>query len=208
MSHEDPDRPAETRRSLLRWSADKLHPRPEGEITRGAYSEVQRIWTAVRRIIAALLLLTVGFGMGALLTYLRAAAVNSRLHDVACIALKYTPPQTDFHHDLAQLYPDCPAYQTPAPHPVPSHHHHNKPSSEPLRSPVARENPRGSTTTAPGATRTQTATVATTAPGQTVTVTRTASGRTISRTITVTRTTTAPAIPGLICGVLGRCRSR
>lgn len=37
--------------------------------------------------------------------------VDSRLENLACLALHYTPPLSPFHQDLQRQYPHCPRYQ-------------------------------------------------------------------------------------------------
>jgi hypothetical protein len=44
----------------------------------------------------------------------RQEEIDGKLLNLACLALHYTPPDTQFHRDLAAQYPNCPKYH-PAP---------------------------------------------------------------------------------------------
>lgn len=49
----------------------------------------------------------------------RRRLTDQKLLNLACLALRYTPPSSSFHHDLEAQYPHCPEYR-PAPRPAPS----------------------------------------------------------------------------------------
>lgn len=74
----------------------------------------------IRRLAVGFIALTVAVAIGGYVVVnvitsrdARRSDVNKKFNNLACIALRYTPPTSDFNMDLRKQYPDCPHYVTP-----------------------------------------------------------------------------------------------
>lgn len=99
--------------------------------TKDMTEEQFRSW-AISRISSLLdiiIVLTFAVACGALIFYLnnrdlqhRRSVADAKFQALVCFALHYTPPDSQFYRDLAELQVTCPAYK-PAPGKKSSHHH-------------------------------------------------------------------------------------